>query len=66
VKKLLSKEKMDRINFLAKKSKLEGLTKDETLEQKKLREEYLKVFRKSFKQRLENLEITYVEDLEKK
>lgn len=66
MKKLLSKEKMDRINFLAKKSKLEGLTKDETLEQKKLREEYLKVFRKSFKQRLENLEITYVEDLEKK
>lgn len=63
---MLSKEKMDRINYLAKKSKSEGLTESEASEQKVLREEYLKAFRKSFKQRLDNIDITYVEDLPKK
>lgn len=63
---MLSKEKLGRINELAKKSKAEGLTKDELKEQKKLRDEYLKTFRKSFSQRLENLEITYTDDLPKK
>ncbi len=63
---MLSQEKMNRINALAKKSKSEGLTDAEKKEQKALREEYLKVFRKGFRQRLENLEVTYVEDLEKK
>ena len=61
---MLSKEKMARINELAKKSKAEGLTEDEKAEQKVLRDEYLSVFRKGFRQRLENLEVTYVEDLE--
>jgi uncharacterized protein YnzC (UPF0291/DUF896 family) len=63
---VLSKEKLGRINELAKKSKSEGLTKDELAEQKKLREEYLKTFRKSFSQRLENLEITFTDELPKK
>ena len=62
---MLSKEKMARINELAKKSKAEGLTEDEKAEQKVLRDEYLSTFRKGFRQRLENLEVTYVEDLEK-
>lgn len=61
---MLSKEKMARINELANKSKAEGLTEDEKKEQKKLRDEYLSVFRKGFRKRLENLEIKYVEDLE--
>ncbi len=61
---MLSKEKMARINELAKKSKAEGLTEDEKAEQKVLRDEYLSVFKKGFRQRLENLEVTYVEDLE--
>tara|TARA_Y100001933_G_C18618541_1_gene405289 strand:- start:292 stop:492 length:201 start_codon:yes stop_codon:yes gene_type:complete len=61
---VLSKEKMARINELANKKKAEGLTDAEKVEQKALREEYLSVFRKGFRQRLENLEVTYVEDLE--
>jgi uncharacterized protein YnzC (UPF0291/DUF896 family) len=61
---VLSKEKMARINELANKAKKDGLTDDEKAEQKVLREEYLSVFRKGFRQRLENLEIKYVEDLE--
>lgn len=61
---MLSKEKMARINELAKKSKSEGLSAEEKVEQKKLRDEYLSVFRKGFRKRLENLEIKYVEDLE--
>ncbi|WP_338537252.1 DUF896 domain-containing protein [Helicovermis profundi] len=57
---------MARINFLANKAKSQKLSEEELLEQKKLRTEYLKSFRKSFKARLENLDIEYVEDLEKK
>jgi uncharacterized protein YnzC (UPF0291/DUF896 family) len=53
---VLSKDKLDRINFLAKKAKTEGLTNLEKQEQKKLREEYLKVFRKNFRKQLECIE----------
>lgn len=54
---MLSKEKISRINFLARKSKSEGLTEEEKKEQKKLRKEYLGTFRKSFKKRLENITV---------
>ncbi|NLY72376.1 MAG: DUF896 domain-containing protein [Tissierellia bacterium] len=50
------------INKLAKKEKLEGLNSEEKKMQKKLRDEYLKEFRKSFRQRLENIDITYVDE----
>lgn len=53
---MLSKDKLDRINFLANKAKQEGLTNLEKQEQKKLREEYLKSFRKSFKKQLDCIE----------
>jgi len=53
---MLSKEKMERINFLARKSKAEGLTSDELIEQKKLREEYLEEFKKNFRKQLDNIE----------
>lgn len=45
---MLSKEKIDRINELARKAKEIELTSEEKIEQKQLREEYLKNIRKSF------------------
>ena len=54
---LISKEKLMRINELSKKSKGAGLTKEEIIEQQKLREEYLKNFRKSFKDTLHNVSV---------
>lgn len=54
---------MERINVLAKKAKAEGLTDAEKDEQKVLREEYLVKFRESFRRQLENIDITYVDDI---
>lgn len=59
---MLSKEKIKRINFLAKKAKREGLTEKEKKEQKALRKEYLKSFRKGFKNRLENIKVVDSEE----
>ena len=59
---MLSKEKLDRINFLANKKKTEGLTEAEKTEQHELRQEYLKNFRKSFRNQLDNIEIVDPED----
>lgn len=59
---MLIKEKMDRINVLARKCKSKGLTDEEKTEQKILREEYLVKFREHFKGYLEN--IKFVEDIE--
>lgn len=58
---MLSKEKMARINELAKKKKAEGLTPEETHEQEALRKEYITAFRASVRGQLEN--IKFVEDL---
>lgn len=52
-------KRIERINFLAKKAKIEGLTAQEQEEQKKLREEYIKAFRESFRRQLENTDIKY-------
>lgn len=54
---MLPEDRIKRINELAKKSKTEGLTVKEKKEQKKLREEYLKIFRDNFRSQLENIEI---------
>ncbi|WP_409253837.1 DUF896 domain-containing protein [Bacillus sp. SCS-153A] len=51
---MLSKEKMARINTLAKKAKAKGLTPAEAKEQTKLRKEYLETFRNSMRSTIEN------------
>ena len=50
----MTKEKMDRINFLARKKKAEGLSEEEIAEQAALRQEYILEFRASFTGILEN------------
>ena len=45
----MNKEKIDRINELGRLSKERELTEDERLEQKALREEYLKEVRAALK-----------------
>lgn len=53
----LDNKKLERINFLAKKSKTQGLTDEEKREQTELRNEYREAFRKSLSSQLEN---TYI------
>ena len=54
---MLSKEKINRINELARKSKVTELTAEEKSEQQTLRAEYLEKFRENFKAQLDNIEI---------
>lgn len=58
---MLKKEKIDRINHLAKKSRGEGLTDEEKKEQEQLRKEYIEKFREHFKGHLNR--VKFVEDL---
>lgn len=51
----MENKKLDRINALAKKSREEGLTEEEKLEQKKLREEYIAEYRRGLEMQLENM-----------
>lgn len=53
----MEKKKLDRINELARKSKVEELTEEEKLEQKALRDEYIKEFRLSMRGILNNTTI---------
>lgn len=52
----MEKEKIDRINELAKKTEL---TEEEKIEQKKLRQEYIEEYVSSLKKQLDN---TYIVD----
>ncbi|GLH63122.1 MULTISPECIES: DUF896 domain-containing protein [Parageobacillus] len=54
---MLSKQKMARINELAKKAKSSGLTKEEALEQQQLRREYIQVFRKAMEDMLHSVTV---------
>ncbi len=56
----MTQEKIDRINFLSRKSKTpEGLTEEEKAEQQLLRREYIDSFKRSLVGQLEN---TYIVD----
>lgn len=58
---MIGKEKIDRINELAKKHKEEGLTDEEHKEREALRQEYLAKFRENFRGHLDR--IKFVEDM---
>lgn len=53
----MTKEKIDRINELAKKSKITGLTLKEKEEQARLRSEYISDVRSNFVKSIENVVI---------
>lgn len=63
---MLPKEKIDRINVLARKKRCGSLTEDELAEQAALRAEYLEKFRESFRAQLDCIEIVdqVVEEIE--
>jgi len=54
---VVSKEKINRINELARIAKERVLTKLEEEEQQILRKEYIEAFRKSFRKQLDNIEL---------
>ncbi|MBF8983532.1 DUF896 domain-containing protein [Lutibacter sp. B2] len=54
---MITKEMIERINFLANKSKKEPLSEEEKAEQQKLRQKYVESFKKNFRGQLEKIEI---------
>ena len=55
----MEKQKLDRINELAKKKKEGTLTEEEAIERKALHDEYILEFRRSFGAILDNTVIQY-------
>ena len=49
--------KIERINFLARKSKTEGLTPEEKEEQALLRQEYLDAIRRNLRSTLDSIKV---------
>ena len=62
----MTEEKINRINFLAKKSREEGLTDEEKAEQAVLRREYIDGFKRSLVGQLENTYIVETDGTKKK
>ncbi len=58
---MITKEKIDRINQLAKKSKEEGLSEEEKIEQQELRKEYIGAIKANVKAQADR--IKFVEDM---
>jgi uncharacterized protein YnzC (UPF0291/DUF896 family) len=54
---MMDKSKIDRINELARKSKIEELSEDEKLEQSQLREEFLAEIKADVRASLDSIEI---------
>jgi len=54
---MLTSEKMERLNLLAKKKKLGELSDEEAREQQALRTEYLKNFRTGMRETIENVTV---------
>lgn len=50
-------QKINRINELARKAKAEGLTDEEKMEQKVLRQEYINAIRMNLKSQLDHIDI---------
>ena len=59
---MISDQELARINELAHKKKAEGLTEEETVEQRELRMKFLEDFRSRFKAQLDNIEIVEPDD----
>jgi uncharacterized protein YnzC (UPF0291/DUF896 family) len=51
----MTQEKINRINFLARKQKETGLSEEEKAEQAMLRREYIEAYKKSLTAQLENI-----------
>ena len=62
----MEKSKIERINYLARKSKTEELTPEEKAEQKLLRDEYRADFRRNLMGQLENVYVVDENGNEKK
>ncbi len=62
----MEQSKIDRINFLARKSKAEGLTEEEKAEQAVLRREYIEGYKRSLEIQLGNTTILYPDGTKKK
>lgn len=54
---MMTQQEIDRINELARKSKTEGLTEEEKIEQKALRVKYINSFKESLEGQLNSLVI---------
>ncbi len=62
----MEKEKIARINELARRQKETGLTEDEAAEQKLLRQEYITEYREALRAQLENTYIVLPDGTKKK
>jgi uncharacterized protein YnzC (UPF0291/DUF896 family) len=54
---MITDEKIKRINILSKKSKEEGLSIEESEEQKTLRQEYINAMKQSLRNQLDSIKI---------
>ena len=53
----MDEKTIERINFLARKSKASGLTEDEKMEQQKLRREYIAAIRMNLRTQLDSIDV---------